>query len=187
MSCTCEARSTASSYEPARGAPRAPRSYLQDRLRCWLARDEVGRRHGGVALFRLLALVLRPRSFLDPATRGRKSRDPGIYCRTCASARGQSDCSEPTHSDSMKTTASRPGFGIYSLLPLVGLLAVSIPTMVNPHPWYDAPLLSFVRTAVEGLAGWSVILLFAAAAVAVRQCGEYALRWRVRRSSSCCP
>jgi hypothetical protein len=65
----------------------------------------------------------------------------------------------------MKIATSRPGLGVYSLLPFLGLLALSIPTMVNPHPWYDAPLLSFVRTAVEGMAGWSVILLFAAAAV----------------------
>lgn len=65
----------------------------------------------------------------------------------------------------MKPTTRRPGFGIYLLLPFVGLLAVSIPTMVNPHPWYDAPLLPFVRTAVEGMAGWRLILLFAAAAV----------------------
>ena len=64
----------------------------------------------------------------------------------------------------MKQTSRKSRLGIYALLPFVGLLAVSIPVLVNPEPWYDSPLLPFVRTTVERMGGGALILLFFTAA-----------------------
>jgi hypothetical protein len=78
---------------------------------------------------------------------------------------GVGDTTTDADGNSMKLTTRRPGFAMYALLPFVGLLALSIPILMDSQPWYDAPLLPFLRTAVERMSGWSLILLFVAAAV----------------------
>jgi hypothetical protein len=59
-----------------------------------------------------------------------------------------------------------PPLTAYAALPVVGLLAVTLPVFLTPgaYRWYNSPLLPVVRTAVEGLAGTALLLLFLAGA-----------------------
>lgn len=62
---------------------------------------------------------------------------------------------------------STPPLTAYAALPVVGMLAVTLPVLVNPgaYRWYDSRLFPIVNTAVEGLAGTAIFLLFLAGAV----------------------